>query len=71
MSDPGLALLQSLPGASRMHRDYCSVDRDSIIFLLKSGNLQRGVARVGGAVTDTGLPGCKVNYEKKADKSDI
>ena len=69
MSDPGLALFQSLPRRSGCVDDR-PIDRASIIFLLKSGNLRRGVGRIGLAVTDTVQPGRKVGDEKKADKPD-
>ena len=49
MSDPGLALFQSLPRRSGCVDDR-PIDRASIIFLLKSGNLRRGVGRIGLAV---------------------
>ena len=69
MSDPGLALFQSLPGRSGCI-DNRPIDRANTIFLLKSGNLRRGVGGVGLAAADAVQPGRKVGDEKKADKPD-
>ncbi len=52
MSDPGFALLQSLPGRPGCIDDR-PIDRANIIVLLKSGNLRRGVGRDGLPLTDT------------------
>ncbi len=68
-SDPGLAWHQKSAWASRSIDDR-PIDRANMMFLLRSGNLRRGVGRLDLAGIDTVLPGRKLQHEKKADKPD-
>src|SRR5258708_3720451 len=67
--DAGLAPLQRLlrcPGGV----DVSPIDRADIIFLLKSGNLRRGIGCIALAAADTAQSGLEVGGEKKADKTE-
>jgi hypothetical protein len=70
MSDPGLALFQSLPGRSRRIDDD-PIDLANIIFLLEPGNLGRSIGCIALTTTDAAQPGRKIRYEKEAGKPDV
>ncbi len=69
MSDPSLAVFQSLSWCSRCIDDD-PVDCTDVVFLLKPGDLGRGVGRIALAATDAVHSGRKVGYEKEAGKRD-
>jgi hypothetical protein len=69
MDDAGLASLQRLlrcPGGV----DVSPIERADIIFLLKSGNLRRGIGCIVLAAADPAQSGLEVGLKKKADKTE-